>query len=60
MKLYIKFNLKEDIFMYVSGERPGVGIYMCVMCFSKLVIKSDDEILPECPDCNIGIYEKLK
>lgn len=46
--------------MYVSGERPGVGIYMCVMCYSELVIKSDDEILPECPDCKIGIYEKLK
>lgn len=46
--------------MYASGEKPGIGIYICVMCYLELVIESDNEVLPECPDCKVGIYKKLK
>jgi len=45
--------------MYVSGEKPGVGTYMCMMCYLELIIENDNEKLPKCPDCKTGIYKKM-
>lgn len=45
--------------MYVSGEKPGRGVYMCMMCRLELIIESDNEALPKCPDCDGGVYKKV-
>lgn len=45
--------------MYVSGEIPGIGTYICMKCHFKLVIKSINEKLPECPNCKTGIFKKV-
>lgn len=46
--------------MYVSGEKPGEGTYICVMCYLELIIERENEQLPECPDCKAGIYKKIE
>lgn len=45
--------------MYVAGEKPGVGTYMCMMCHLELITETDNEELPRCPDCEGGIYKKV-
>lgn len=45
--------------MYAAGEKPGVGTYMCVMCYLELIIETDNEELPKCPDCSGAIYKKV-
>ena len=44
--------------MYVSGEKSGVGTYVCTKCYLEIIIENDNEILPKCPDCGSGIYKK--
>lgn len=45
--------------MYVAGEKPGIGTYMCMMCHLELITETDNEELPGCPDCEGGIYKKV-
>lgn len=45
--------------MYVRNEKPGMGTYICTMCYLELMIESDNEELPKCPDCEGGIYKKI-
>lgn len=45
--------------MYVSGEKPGVGTYMCMSCFLELIIENDNEELPNCPDCGKTFFQKV-
>lgn len=45
--------------MYASGEKPGIGTYMCTMCYLEIIIEKDNEKLPDCLDCEAGIYKKM-
>ncbi|MGB6130050.1 MAG: hypothetical protein WBG30_14995 [Psychrilyobacter sp.] len=45
--------------MYVAGEKPGIGTYICLMCQLELIIESDNEKLPGCPECGGGIYKRV-
>ncbi len=45
--------------IYKTGEKPGKGKYKCMKCSFVITLKSNDEILPECPVCKIREYEKI-
>lgn len=37
--------------MYVSGEDPGEGKYLCTKCNKSIILKNNYEKLPLCPEC---------
>lgn len=45
--------------MYAAGEKPGIGTYICVMCHLEIIIESDNEELPRCPDCKASFYKRV-
>ena len=45
--------------MYIAGEKPGKGTYICTMCQLELIIEDNDEELPPCPDCDTIFYDKV-
>ncbi len=45
--------------MYATGEKPGEGTYICTMCHLEIIIESDSEELPRCPDCNATFYNEI-
>ncbi|MBX9703544.1 MAG: zinc ribbon-containing protein [Silvanigrellaceae bacterium] len=42
--------------MSTTGEKPGVGVYVCVKCQSPLVLNDQTDKLPPCPKCNGTLY----
>ncbi len=45
--------------MYVSGEKASVGTYVCMNCHLEIIIENNNEKLPDCPDCQAGLYKKV-
>ncbi|MDG3085874.1 hypothetical protein P7F88_07100 [Vibrio hannami] len=35
----------------ISGEMPGIGVYICTQCHFAIVVVRDNFILPSCPCC---------
>ena len=46
--------------VYVSGEKPGEGIYQCLECGTLIVIDDDMKTLPFCPNCKRNFFKKEK
>jgi len=42
--------------MKVTGDRPGKGTYICMICGKKIVIENDEEKLPVCPQCKGSMF----
>jgi DNA-directed RNA polymerase subunit RPC12/RpoP len=37
--------------MYISGEHPGKGRYVCANCGKPLYLEDCSDTLPFCPEC---------
>lgn len=44
--------------MYKSGDKPGLGIYVCQTCFKEVEITNSEQALPNCPTCGAINYKK--
>ncbi|WP_409077854.1 zinc ribbon-containing protein [Psychrilyobacter sp. S5] len=56
----LKFFLEEGRDpMYAKDEKPGEGTYICTMCYSEIILKSNSDRLPRCPDCNATFYNEV-
>ncbi|WED27036.1 hypothetical protein L3V77_01935 [Vibrio sp. DW001] len=42
--------------MFSTGDKPGVGSYVCAKCKIAVVLGDDREILPYCPCCESNEY----
>ena len=45
--------------MVYTGDRPGVGSYVCLSCGYVHPIEQDDEALPPCPVCGGLEWERM-
>ena len=54
-------QIDEDYFTFQSGQKPGVGTYICINCNQEIVIDDNNDVLPPCPNCNgVEFFKKLK
>lgn len=37
--------------MATTGEKPGIGVYMCLKCGKTIILFNSDETLYPCPKC---------
>ena len=37
--------------MHTTGEKPGVGTYICAVCGEHVVLDDATDTLPPCPKC---------
>lgn len=37
--------------MPTTGEKPGIGTYVCLNCGEKVHLDDADDTLPLCPSC---------
>ncbi len=42
--------------MFLSGDKPGKGMYVCEKCRIAVDLNDDNEILPYCPCCESHSY----
>jgi predicted KAP-like P-loop ATPase len=45
-------QIGEDYFTFRSGQKPGVGTYICINCNQKIMLDDIKDVLPPCPNCN--------
>ncbi len=38
--------------MATTGEKPGIGVYMCLICSQTIILFNGVETLPPCPKCH--------
>lgn len=39
-----------------TGEAPGKGEYICVICEEVVALKNDSDALPRCPRCDATTF----
>ena len=44
--------------MYTTGEKPGIGYYICVYCGKVVRLDDSTDVLPPCPRCHNTKYKK--
>ena len=37
--------------MSTTGEKPGIGVYICKKCGQEVVLDDAEDTLPPCPKC---------
>lgn len=37
--------------MYMAGDKPGAGSYICVNCQKTVILENSDDMLPFCKNC---------
>lgn len=42
---------------YTTGEKPGVGTYICKKCGQKVRLDDSTDTLPPCPSCHSTQYK---
>ncbi|MBC6904509.1 hypothetical protein DWB84_03385 [Saccharophagus sp. K07] len=42
--------------MSSTGEKPGIGIYICVKCGQSIFLNDRSDKLPPCPKCQGTTY----
>ena len=42
--------VQEDRYVY-AGDKPGKGMFRCLMCGFILTLDDEAEVLPPCPVC---------
>jgi DNA-directed RNA polymerase subunit RPC12/RpoP len=45
--------------VYKTGEKPGVGTYLCTNCDQKITLDDSTDTLPPCPKCKNTEFIKL-
>lgn len=46
-------NLRRALSMaYVCGQKPGIGLYVCLNCGEDLYLDDKTDTLPPCTKCN--------
>lgn len=45
--------------MYITGEKPGKGIYICTTCLQAVHLDDDSDTLPPCPKCHSTEFRKI-
>lgn len=45
--------------MYITGQKPGKGTYVCTECGTIVVLDDETDTLPPCPKCNNTTFRKL-
>ncbi|MBE6507930.1 MAG: hypothetical protein E7Z77_00805 [Methanobrevibacter sp.] len=54
-------QIDEDYFTFRSGQKPGVGTYICSNCNQEIILDDSNDVLPPCPNCNgVEFFKKLK
>lgn len=38
---------------FVTGDKPGKGIYQCKKCGKFAITNTPEDVLPNCPKCKI-------
>ncbi len=53
-------QISEDyeIGIYRSGERPGVGTYVCTNCNQRIMLDDEMDVIPPCPNCQGVNFKK--
>lgn len=46
--------------MHITGERPGSGIYDCILCGESVFIDESTDTLPSCPKCGNFEFVRVK
>ena len=56
-----ELNTPETVDMvYLSGQKPEPGAYMCKVCgYLVNILDGEEEMLPACPICDARVYKKL-
>lgn len=44
---------------FETGEKAGKGKYTCTNCGHVVILKREDETLPDCPKCNNKTYKEF-
>ena len=44
--------------MYKTGEKPGMGVYVCLECGQSVRLDDNTDVLPPCPKCSTTTYSK--
>lgn len=44
--------------MYKTGEKPGMGVYVCLECGQIVRLDDNTDVLPPCPKCSNTTYRK--
>jgi len=44
--------------MPTTGEKPGIGTYVCTKCGQRVHLDNSDDTLPPCPKCNGTDFKK--
>jgi len=44
--------------MVKTGQKPGLGTYICTICGDSVVLKNEQEALPLCPSCGATTFEQ--
>ncbi|MBC3911601.1 zinc ribbon-containing protein [Undibacterium umbellatum] len=44
--------------MPTTGEKPGIGTYVCVKCGKSLFLNDRTDTLPPCPKCHGTEFKK--
>ncbi len=45
--------------MHTTGEKPGVGSYVCRRCGQVIMLDESTDTLPPCPKCSGTGWEKV-
>ena len=45
-------QIDEDYFTFRSGQKSGVGTYICINCNQEIMLDDNNEVIPPCPKCN--------
>jgi hypothetical protein len=45
--------------MPITGEKPGIGTYMCTICENTVMLDDPYDALPPCPMCGNTEFEKI-
>nr|WP_295159889.1 P-loop NTPase fold protein [uncultured Methanobrevibacter sp.] len=52
-------QIDEDYFTFQSGQKPGVGTYICINCNQEIMLDDSNDALPPCPNCNGVEFKKI-
>ncbi len=52
-------NLLNCFIMYITGEKPGKGMYKCVNCGEVIRLDDDIDTLPPCQKCHSTKLDKV-
>lgn len=44
--------MKGDDDMLTTGDKPGIGTYICNNCGQRVVLNDVTDTLPPCPKCD--------